>query len=139
MMKTEERMALLKAVLSIAKADSVVEVVEMSYFQQMCYFLGCDNMEIANAQKEVLGGKEAFEDYLKEIKGREAQLLLLYGMTGIAFADGDYAEEEREKVKRAAEALGIEEKKLEEIEELIKEDAALRKKTETVLEKKRMY
>ncbi len=133
-MKDEEKVVFLKAVLSMATVDDDVDLAEMKFFSRLSDLLGLNGMEIANIQADVLKGKETTEDYLEGIKERGTKLQLLYEMVSIASSDDNYDEAEHKKIREAANTLGIETGKLEEIEKLVSEEMELLKKKERILE-----
>ena len=134
-MKSEEKMAFLKAVLSLTKVDGDVDVKEVAAFQKICDFLGIGNMEVSSAQQAVLTGKETMDDYLAEIRDRKSQLYLLYAMVSIAYADGDYSDSEKQEIRRVLSRIDINEDKLHEIEAVAAEEVVLLDKIDKVLER----
>ncbi len=133
-MKRNEKIPFLKALLCVAKADSDTDITELSYYQTLGVEIGLGSEEVSNIQSAVLSGKETLEENLDQIEERSTKLQLLYQMMILACADGVIGEAEYQGIKGAADHLNVEEDKVKEIVELVKETEALKKKREQILE-----
>ena len=133
-MKREEQIPFLKAVLSVAKADRDTDVTELLYYQKLGLEIGLSSDEVSNIQSLVLSGKESLEECLDQIRERSTRLQLLYQMMTIACADGIIDEAEYDEIKETAGYLGIEDAKVKEIADLVRENEELKKKRNVVLE-----
>lgn len=133
-MKREEKIPFLKAILFMAKVDQDTDPAELAYYQTLGVEIGFGADEVSHIQTAVLSGKETLEEYLDQIQERSTKLQLLYQMMTIACTDGRIEEAEYDKIKGAAEYLGVQEEKVKEIVALVKESEELKKKRTTILE-----
>ncbi len=117
----------MKSVLCCAKGDGILSPEEKDWAVGFCASWG-----VADWVIEELKAYEADED-LEEVIARSPQVsiaqrdLLLTAIRACA-ADGEFHQEEKAKIRQMASIIGVSEEVVEQLEELQKEEFALREK-----------
>ncbi|GAX36355.1 TerB family tellurite resistance protein [Nodularia sp. NIES-3585] len=117
----------MKSVLCCAKADGVISPEERDWAVGFCASWG-----VADWVIEELKTYEADED-LEEVIARSPQVSmaqrdLLLTAIRVCAADGEFHEDEKTKIKQMASIIGVKEEIVEQLEQLQKEEFALRQK-----------
>lgn len=132
-MNEKEKLAYLKALLYIATIDEDFDSKEEQYIINIGNIYGISEGSINELISSIENRKESLEDILLEIKERKSKLSLLYELIYLCYVDGDYSDKEKLGIKNVTNVLNIEDKKVEEIESLVKENFELQQKINLVL------
>jgi tellurite resistance protein len=117
----------MKSVLCCAKADGLISQEERDWALEFCASWG-----VADWVIEELKTYEADED-LAEVIARSSQVSiaqrdLLLTAIRVCVADGELHEKEKAKIQQMASMIGVKEEIIEQLEQLQKEEFALREK-----------
>jgi uncharacterized tellurite resistance protein B-like protein len=134
-MNEKEKVSYLKALMYIAAADDVVEESEEAYLDQLGQMYGLSDVSIAEIKQCILNREESIEEILSNITKREMKLTLLYDLLALCYADNNYSLVEKNGMRRICEIMGLEESKLQEMENLMAEQVELQKKINKALER----
>ncbi|OXS55561.1 hypothetical protein B1A99_22850 [Cohnella sp. CIP 111063] len=97
----EQREAFLELAHAVANADGFVSGNEKRYLQSVCSELGLeDHLRIVPPSREL-------EEVLSEIRDRRVQHLFFLEILLLAYADGDYSDEEKQIVMDMKRAFDI--------------------------------
>ncbi len=123
----EDSSIYMKAVLCCAKADGVLSPEEKDWALGFCASWG-----VADWVIEELKTYEADES-IEEVIARSPQVSMaqrdiLLSAIWVCAADGEYHEKEKAKIRQMASILGVTEEIVEQLEQLQKEESALRQK-----------
>ena len=134
-MDQKQKIAYIKALIYIAKADDQVEDADHEQFTQLGELYGLTELEVQQIADSVIKKEESLESILAEITDRPTKLLLLYDLLAICYADDNYSMAEKNSIRTIAGLLGIEESKLADMENVMTESVALHEKINRILEK----
>ncbi|MGF1938491.1 MAG: TerB family tellurite resistance protein [Nostoc sp. ChiQUE02] len=123
----EDSSIYMKSVLTCAKADGVLSPEEKDWALGFCASWG-----VADWVIEELKTYEA-DEVLEEVIARSPQVSMaqrdiLLSAIWVSAADGEYHEKEKAKIRKMATILGIKEEIVDQLEQLHKEESALRQK-----------
>jgi len=123
----EDSCIYMKSVLCCAKADGVLSPEERNWALGFCASWGVEDWVI-----EELKTYEA-DERIEEVIARSPQVSMaqrdiLLTAIWVCAADGEYHEQEKAKVQKMASILGVTEEIVEQLEQLQKEESALRQK-----------
>jgi uncharacterized tellurite resistance protein B-like protein len=108
----DERQALMSLLVSIAKADGKLNEMEKEFLK---YYAKANSINL-NLDEEI-----SIDDACKLIKTQKGKIIALQEIIKIAFADGQYDENEKKGVRIIAQNFGVSESKLQEIEEWVQD------------------
>ena len=108
----DERQALMSLLVSIAKADGKLNEMEKEFLK---YYAKANSINL-NLDEEI-----SIDDACKLIKTQKGKIIALQEIIKIAFADGQYDENEKKGVRIIAQNFGISESKLQEIEDWVQD------------------
>ena len=108
----DERQALMSLLVSIAKADGRLNEMEKEFLN---YYAKANSINL-NLDEEI-----SIDDACKLIKTQKGKIIALQEIIKIAFADGQYDENEKKGVRIIAQNFGVSESKLQEIEEWVQD------------------
>jgi tellurite resistance protein len=123
----EDSSIYMKSVLTCAKADGVLSPEEKDWALGFCASWG-----VADWVIEELKTYEA-DEAIEEVIARSPQVSMaqrdiLLTAIWVSAADGEYHEKEKAKIRQMAAILGVAEEIVEQLEQLYKEESALRQK-----------
>lgn len=133
-MKQVQKIAYVKALMYIAAADENVDETERQQFTQLGDLYGLTDSEISQIADSVIKKEESLESILGNITDRSTQLLLMYDLMAICYADNNYSLAEKNNMRTITRIMGIEEAKLIEMESVMEESVTLHKKINSILE-----
>jgi len=134
-MKQVQKIAYVKALMYITAADENVDETERQQFTQLGDLYGLTDSEISQIADSVIKKEESLESILGNITDRSTQLLLMYDLMAICYADNNYSLAEKNNMRTITRIMGIEEAKLIEMESVMEESVTLHKKINSILEK----
>lgn len=134
-MKQVQKIAYVKALMYIAAADENVDETERQQFTQLGDLYGLTDSEISQIADSVIKKEESLKSILGNITDRSTQLLLMYDLMAICYADNNYSLAEKNNMRTITRIMGIEEAKLIEMESVMEESVTLHKKINSILEK----
>ena len=108
----DERQALMSLLVSIAKADGKLNEMEKEFLK---YYAKANSINL-NLDEEI-----SIDDACKLIKTQKGKIIALQEIIKIAFADGQYDENEKKGVRIIAQNFEVSESKLQEIEEWVQD------------------
>jgi len=106
----EQREIFMELAHAVANADGFVSGNEKRYLQSVGFELGLEDLRIVKPTREL-------KEVLSEITDRQVQQLFFLEILLLAYADGDYCDEEKQIVMDMKEAFGISEETYEEFRE----------------------
>lgn len=113
LLSKKERRILVQAFAYLAHLDNTLHQAELDLISTVSHNLGLDpQIIVADAGK-------GLEDILQPVENEQAKRIILQELVNLAYADGDYSQEERTGIKRAADILGIEPPVVAKIEEWV--------------------
>ena len=133
-MKQVQKIAYVKALMYITAADENVDETERQQFTQLGDLYGLTDSEISQIADSVIKKEESLESILGNITDRSTQLLLMYDLMAICYADNNYSLAEKNNMRTITRIMGIEEAKLIEMESVMEESVTLHKKINSILE-----
>lgn len=134
-MNYQERVAYVEALMCVATINEKVEETELEYFNQVAQMYGIANDEIEAIKKSILRKEKTLEEILSPLTDRKTKLALVYELLALCNIDGSYDLVEKNGMVRICNIMGIEDSKLHELENAIKENIELQKKINTILER----
>lgn len=134
-MDQKEKISYVKALVYVATADNKIDDSERKLFMQLGSMYNLSEDEINNIADSIINKKESLEQILADIKERSVKLLLIYDLIAICYADNNYSIAEKNVMKSITNMLGIEDDKLLEIDNVMKESVSLQSKINKILER----
>lgn len=131
----EEKGAYLSAIASIATADAQVTQTEIDHLTHLCEAADLSATQqqlVLKAASEPSG--ESLVSTLDLLKGSDLKYSLLTDLFAFAKADGNYSEVEEQSVQKIATYLGVDETKLQLLDQLAEKASAAGTTTEQVQE-----
>lgn len=130
-----EKLSYVKALIYIALADNTIEAGEVQYLDQIGKVYGLSDSCLDEMKKSILSKKENIEDILLGLTERSTKLMLLYDLIALCYADDNYSLVEKQGMENICNIMGIEDKKLSELEVVMEEQVMLQKKINMILER----
>lgn len=134
-MNETEKLSYVKALIYIALADNTIEAGEVQYLDQIGKVYGLSDSCLDEMKKSILSKKENIEDILLGLTERSTKLMLLYDLIALCYADDNYSLVEKQGMENICNIMGIEDKKLSELEVVMEEQVMLQKKINMILER----
>lgn len=134
-MKDNEKISYVKALMYVALADDKVVESELHFFDQVADMYGLDADQTTVLKETIIKKEESIENILSGIKERSTKLMLLYDLLALCYADGHYSPLERQGMLEICDTMGIERKKLENLENVMKDQLAIQERINIILER----
>lgn len=134
-MNDAEKLSYVKALMYVALADDRVEERELHYLEQVATMYGLEDNQAEMLKESVMKRSESIGDILSNIGERSTKLMLLYDLLALCYADNQYSLLEKRGMREICDTMGIERRKLEDLETVMADQLAIQERINTILER----
>jgi uncharacterized tellurite resistance protein B-like protein len=129
MLLEDEKMDFLSLMINLSLIDKDITKEEKEYIKSLSQEVGVESLSFVSNRRY-----SKIEDILPNFKSNLSKHIVILELVNLAHADKDYSASERENIIKVAGILGISMKKLEEIENWVREGIDWRNRSKEILE-----
>lgn len=129
MLLEDEKVDFLSLMVNLSLIDKDITKEEKEYIKTLSQEVGVESLSFVSNRRY-----SKIEDILPNFKSKLSKHIVILELINLAYADKDYSQSERENIINVSGILGISMKKLEEIEDWVRDGIEWRNRSKEILE-----